>query len=222
MASSNMRSDLDPEQLKAMDEYADRAYQKLLKPEVSKEIGRSQKGFNEFGDHSITFLSYAAWKKDEKTLNTTYQKFVKRVDSMFEEDGYIDNNLYRGVRGFFYHVLGTESAISAAILFDAFGFNTLGNEDIRSRFEKSLEKVNEGLLDYEKFKAKGYRGTNITTDPADEIWQIHPLASNLHFIAQNWFSVELAYQPSGYLKASGASKLSGFDAKCFFYSNGKS
>jgi hypothetical protein len=197
MASSNMRSDLDPEQLKAIDEYADRAYQKLLKPEISKEIGR-------------------------KTLNATYQKFVKRVDSMFEEDGYIDNNSYRGVRGFFYHVLGTESAISAAILFDAFGFNTLGNQDIRSRFAKSLEKVNEGLLDYEKFKAKGFRGTNITKDPVDEIWQIHPLASNLHFIARNWFSVELAYQPSGYLKASGASRLSGFDAKCFFYSNGKS
>ena len=222
MAASNMRADLDPKQLKSIDEYSDRAYQKLLKPEISKHIGRRQTGFGEFGDHSITFLSYAAWKKDEKTLIATHQKFVKRVDSMFQEDGYIDNNSYRGVRGFFYHVLGTESAISAAILFDAFGFNTLGNEDIRSRFAKSLEKVNEGLLDYEKFKAKGFRGTNITKDPVDEIWQIHPLASNLHFIAKNWFSVELAYQPSGYLKASGASKLSGFDAKCFFYSNGKS
>lgn len=220
ISAINVRSFMTAEEELEITKYAEKAYAKLLKNEARERFVKSKKGFYEFGHGSISVIAYSAWIQDKKLLAKTYGQFEKWTRKVFEETGYVDNNSYRGVRGVYYHTLAVESALSAALIFKQYGLNVFENEDILSRFKNALLKVDEGLLDYEKFQSKGFRGSgfsrNYSTDIKDERRSVHPLATNLHLVASEIFGLDLAYRPSGRLKANGASKLTGLDAKCLF------
>jgi len=220
ISAINVRSFMTTQEEMEITKYAEKAYAKLLKNEARERFVKSKKGFYEFGHGSIPVIAYSAWIQDKNLLAKTYEQFEKWTRKVFEESGYVDNNSYRGVRGVFYHTLGVESALSAALIFKEHGLNVFDNDDILFRFKNALLKVDEGLLDYENFQSKGFRGSgfskNYSTDIKDERRSVHSLAINLHPIASEMFGFKLAYQPSGRLKANGASKLSGLDAKCLF------
>lgn len=220
ISAINVRSFMTLEEQQEITKYAEKAYGKLLKNELRERFVKSKRGFYEFGHGSIPVVAYAAWMKNRKLLAKTYGQFEKWTKKVFEESGYVDNNSYRGVRGVFYHTLAVESALSAALIFKQYGLNAFDDEDILLRFKNALLKVDEGLLDYEKFQSKGFRGSgfskNYSTNIKDERRSVHSLAINLHLISSKIFGHDLAYRPSGRLRANGASKLSGLDAKCLF------
>ena len=63
----------------------------------------------------IVYLTLAA---------NTFKKIFKNIDKVFMDDGYIRGTSFRGVRGFWYHSYGTNSALAVIALADLWKVKT--------------------------------------------------------------------------------------------------
>ena len=94
-----------------VDNYAKKLHRKYIKPWYA-ESRRSDSGFYQMANGGISELAYAAWRKDKRLASTTFKRIFRDMNRLFYKDGYINNNSFRGVRGFWYHTYGVNSALA--------------------------------------------------------------------------------------------------------------
>ena len=120
-------------------------------------------------------------------LNARRRDFLKYI----EASGYIDQNSYRGVRGFWYHTYGLDPALSYALIAREWGVDYFRDPTLGPRLRAAIEKTALGITDYAAFRSVGNRGSDFSTDPNDAKAHVHQLALNLYPIAAREFGIQM-------------------------------
>jgi hypothetical protein len=210
---------LSKDERKILDAYFNEAYEHFINPLATKPL--KALGFYEFADYGIGVLAYSRWTRDEKLarleLRRRYFSLVKKI----ENSGYINNNSYRGYRGYWYHTLGAENALAYSMIARNFGADFFNMPKLKAKFQKLVEKTIEGNEDAAIFEKLPQKGKNRITDKSKARPHMHQLAINLPVVLKNEFGVNVKLNEV-YLRKSKSETVSrfvGFNADCYYQSN---
>ncbi len=211
-----LRTEMNDSERAIVDDYAHRLYGRYIRP-WAEAARRDDRGFYQYANQGIGELVYAAWTEDKELATRTFARIFQDIDKKFFPDGYIDNNSFRGVRGFWYHTYGVNSALAVIGLAEAWRVPVPAN--VRDKVIAATKLINVGVLDLEKFdsrKFSGYRG-NASTDPKDARPHIHQQAIAIDAMAERYANVTVE-RDATYLrkrKAEGPSDATvGFHPVC--------
>ncbi|WP_434622458.1 alginate lyase family protein [Tabrizicola sp. M-4] len=216
MSASMLEEHIQPDQKKILEGYFDALFKKFIGP-LSKNGLRSD-GLYEFADYGIGVLAYARWTGNSRLatseINARKRSFLGKINA----DGLIDNNSFRGYRGYWYHTLGAESAFGYALVARRFGVDLFNDRQLGPRLRNLAIQVVNGANDYASFRALPARGNNAARDVADEIPHMHQFAVNLPRIIQQEYGlrvpIQSAYRSKG--QSETISRLIGFNADCYY------
>ena len=138
-------------------------YKKFLKPIQFK---KNDKGFYAMANGGLSTLVYASWTEDKKLAAKEINHTFKQIDKLFYDDGYINDNSFRGLRGQWYHSYGVDIALGYIYIAELWGANVPKN--IQDKIFNSVKIVNLAITDPEKFlERKNPNGLarNRITDP---------------------------------------------------------
>ncbi len=191
-------------------------YKNFVSPEAKSETG----GIYDFGNMGAAILAYASLTNDKslarRELSSRKRIFLKHI----EKTGYIDENSFRGVRGFWYHTYGLDAALSYALIARAWGSDYFRDPKLGPRLFSAVKLTSLGITNHPQFRAVGNRGSSYSNDPNDARTHVHQMALNLYTIAAREYGVRLP--PSGrhnQLKRYEAyPKMSGVWAPCYYSS----
>ncbi len=187
-----------PEEKKIVDKYMKKMYKKFLKPALGKE---KEQGFYQMANGGINFLVYASWSDNKKLAAKEMNIRFKEIDDLFFEDGYINNNSFRGVRGQWYHTYGLNSALAYIHIAKLWGAEV--PESVMNKVIKASEVANLAIVDREAFLSrelpKKYYNKNHSTDPKHARWHTHQDAIGIGVLMELVAGVELEHDPV-YLK----------------------
>lgn len=206
------------EQKEILDEYFDQAYEKFISPLAVKPLHAD--GFYEFGDYGLGVLAYAHWTDDKRLASKEIKRRYQSIKQKIESTGYIDNNSYRGNRGYWYHTLGANSIYGYAIVARAYGFDFFKDPKLGPKLKAMALKTLEGEINYNKFVSKGNRGNNASKDPKDARPHMHQMAVSLPIIILNEYGIEVGNNHK-YRELGGRETIDrfiGFNADCYYNS----
>lgn len=189
-------------------------YQRFILPDLRSE----QDGIYDFANMGLARLAYASVTNDmslaRQELSERRRDFINRISA----DGYIDQNSYRGVRGFWYHTYGLDPALSYAVVAREWGVNYFADPVLGPRLAAAVQKTSLGITDYDKFSAIGTRGSAFSTDPADTRDFVHQFALNIYPIAAREYGVQLPRSPmhDQLARLETYSTTSGMLARCYY------
>jgi triacylglycerol esterase/lipase EstA (alpha/beta hydrolase family) len=103
-----LKDELDEEEFQIVDRYINRMYHKFLKPLINK---KQDQGFYAMANGGTGILIYSNWSNDKRLAVREINNRLKYIDKVFLEDGYINNNSFRGYRGQWYHSYGLNSVL---------------------------------------------------------------------------------------------------------------
>ena len=144
---------LSDEEYKIVNQYVKKMHSKLIKPEA---FYKKEKGFYAMGNGGIPNLVYANWTDDKKLAAKEFNFRFGDIDRLFYDDGYINNNSFRGYRALWYHSYGLNSALGYVYL--AKLWNVEVPQKIIEKVTKASEVLNLGIIDYDKFSSRKYSG----------------------------------------------------------------
>ena len=101
-------------------------------------------------------LVFANWTNDKKLAAKEFNFRFYQIDKLFYEDGYINNNSFRGYRGLWYHSYGLNSALGYVYLANLWGAEVPNT--VINKITKAAEVLNLGITDYESFSSRKYDG----------------------------------------------------------------
>ena len=188
-----LKTKMTDEQRAIVDKYAKRLHRRYIKPWYAD--ARKGRGFYQMANGGISELAYAAWSEDKRLASKTFKRMFKDIRNRFYRDGYINNNSFRGVRGFWYHTYGVNSALAVVGLAQA--WNVSVPDTVSNRVKNAVELINVGVNDLAKFdsrKFSGYRG-NASTNPKDARPHIHQMAIGIDAMARHYVDVTLERDP---------------------------
>jgi hypothetical protein len=200
----------------ALRPWFDAAYRKFVRVDATG----NQHGIYDFGNMGMARLAYAQITGDmgiaRNELSFRRGDFLKRI----EPSGYIDQNSFRGVRGFWYHTYGLDPALSYALLARAWGVDFFADPALGPRLRAAVAKTDLGVRDYAAFRAVGNRGDAYSTNPADTRDFVHQYALNLYMIADREFGIVLPRSPmhDRLARLESFTQISGFSAGCYYSS----
>ena len=211
-----LRDELNEQQFKIVNQYIKKMYKKFLKP---KEFQKEEQGFYQMANCGMAILAYASWTNDKKLAAKEITHRFKEIDRLFYEDGYINNNSFRGYRGQWYHSYGLNSALGYVYIAKLWGAEV--PTKLQNKLVKASEVVNLAITDWDKFKSRKYAGTNHNSieDPANAKKNTHGMAFALDTLMKIVTDVELAHDPV-YLSRrkksmqEGVDQLVGFNPNC--------
>ena len=201
VSAIHLKPHMDEDQRKVVDSYARKLYKKYIKPGHAE--GRQWIGFQQMANGGISVLAYAAWSEDRKLAEKTFGRIFRNIRKVFYKDGYINNSSFRGVRGFWYHTYGVNSALAVMGLAEA--WNVEVPKVVADRVQKSVELINVGVSDLDRFNARkfsGYRG-NASTNPRDARPHIHQMAIAIDAMAERYADVTLKHDATYIRKRRG-------------------
>lgn len=213
-----LKDQLSSKEFEIVDKYIAKFYKKFLKPQLNE---KHEKGFFAMANGLTGILIYSSWKEDDKLAAKTINKVFNMIDDLFYEDGYINNNSFRGYRGQWYHSYGLNSALGFVYVAKLWGADVPDN--IQKKLIKSSEVANLAILDWEKFKERKYTdGENLNkiSDPKNAIKHSHQEAYSLSKLMELVTNIKLekdiAYlykmrENQGY---NGLDRVVGFNANC--------
>lgn len=214
-----LREHMSTAERNELTEYFNIAYKKYIKPQALESL--NQAGFYEWGDGGIGVLAYAHWTNDH---NLAYKEIIRRKHSIvrkIESKGYLNNNSYRGNRGYWYHTLGADSIFGYALLARSYGIDLFKDEYVGPELRNLALKVLEGDVDYNEFTRIGTRGKNVSKDPGDARPHMHQMAVSLPSIMAREFGMAVTprYSYTSKVKWETIDKFIGFNASCYYSSN---
>ena len=192
VSAIHLKPHMDEVQRQIVDDYARKLYRKYIKPWYA-DVRRGGVGFNQMANGGIGELVYAAWSEDRKMALKVFRRIFNDIKKLFYKDGYINNNSFRGVRGFWYHTYGVNSALAVLGLAEAWKVDV--PETVVERVQKSVELINLGVTDLDRFNSRkfsGYRG-NASTNPRDARPHIHQMAIAIDALAERYANVTLKH-----------------------------
>lgn len=185
---------------------------------VAPEISTDQHGIYDFANYGMARLALAALENDmrlaRRELSERRQDFIEHI----EPSGYIDENSFRGVRGFWYHTYGLDPALSYALVAREWGVDYFRDPTLGPRLRAAVQKTVLGTTNYAKFRAIENRGNAYSTDPLDEIADVHQYALNLSTIAAQEFGIRITpgARFRNLSRLESYSQISGMSAKCYY------
>ena len=208
-----LKDHLSKEELKIVNKYIKKMHKKFIKPE---EFANKKKGFYAMGNGGIPNLVYAGWTNNKKLAAKEINFRLKYIDKVFYDDGYINNNSFRGYRGLWYHSYGLNSALGYIYLADLLGAKI--PEKIIRKVTKAAEVLNTGITDYEKFASRKYDGeqSNNQYKKKNARMHTHQDALAIDTLMEMITGVKLETDPTYLYKRSdsGIDDLIGFNANC--------
>jgi len=211
-----LKNTLSDKQFMDVDRYIDKMYAKFLRP-VERQV--QEQGFYQMANGGLSILIYASWKSD-KALAAEEIKFrFKEMDRIIYEDGYINNNSFRGVRSQWYHSYGLNIALGYAYIAELWG--TELPYRLKNKLFNASKVANLAITDWEDFKKREFIGSNRNKIKGKDsaIRHTHQMAIAIDVLMPLITGVELENDPE-YLKKrryhmkDGIDDLIGFNPNC--------
>ena len=202
-----LRDELSEKEFEIVDQYINKMYKKFLEPTLFKE---EEKGFYDMANGGMSILVFASWTNNKKLAAQEINFRFKEMNRLFYEDGYINNNSFRGVRAQWYHSYGLDIALGYAYIADLWGAKVPKN--LYNKLVKASEVANLAINDWEKFKSRKYSGIqeNEISGKDNAIKHTHQSAIALDTLMKIVTGIELANDPM-YLKKRKFSEKDGID-----------
>jgi len=185
-----LRDELNEQEFEIVDQYIKKMYVKFLKP---IENFLPEWGYGALANGGTGILSYASWTNNKELAAEEINFRFKEMDSLFYEDGYINNNSFRGYRAQMYHSMGLNSALGYVYIAKLWGAEV--PEELQNKLVKASEVANLAITDYDKFTSRKYNGTqqNAIEDPKNAVKFTHPGAWGIDTLMKIVTGVELEY-----------------------------
>ena len=185
-----LRDELNEQEFEIVDQYIKKMYVKFLKP---IENYKQEWGYGALANGGTGILSYASWTNNKELAAEEINFRFKEMDRLFYEDGYINNNSFRGYRAQMYHTLGLNSALGYVYIAKLWGAEV--PEELQNKLVKASEVANLAITDYDKFTSRKYNGTqqNAIEDPKNAVKFTHPGAWGIDTLMKIVTGVELEY-----------------------------
>ena len=218
MGAIYLKSEFNEKELKEMNRYIDKMYKKFLKP---IQFRKNDKGFYAMANGGTSILVYASWTDNKKLAAKEINFRFKEMNRLFYEDGYINNNSFRGYRAQWYHSYGLDIALGYVYIAELWGAEV--PIKLQNKLVKASKLVNLAITDWDNFRSRKYIGENhnALNNPADAIKHTHQFAIAIDTLMLEVTNVELEYDPK-YLgkrkhqitQSYGIDELIGFPAGC--------
>ena len=211
-----LKDELNEQEFKIVNKYIKKMYKKFLKP---IELQEQEQGFYQMANGGMSILVYASWTNNKKLAAKEINHRFKEMDRLFYEDGYINNNSFRGARSQWYHSYGLDIALGYVYIANLWGAEV--PEKLSNKLVKASELANLAITDYEAFRSRpfGEKNTNITEDPKLAKKHTHQMAIAIDTLMKIVTAVELEHdavylQKRKYHTKDGIDDLIGFNPNC--------
>ena len=211
-----LKDELNEQEFKIVDKYIKKMYKKFLQP---TELRKEEQGFYGMANGGLSILVYASWTNNKKLAAEEINHRFKEMDRLFFEDGYINNNSFRGTKAQWYHSMGLNVALSYVYIADLWGAEV--PKKLRNKLVKASEVMNLAITDWDKFTSRKYSGTQHNKISSKDSARLH--TNNFTFALDTLMKivtdVELE-QDSVYLKKRkyrmqfGIDQTIGFNPNC--------
>ena len=185
-----LRDELNEQEFEIVDQYIKKMYVKFLKP---IENFLSERGYGALANGGTGILSYASWTNNKELAAEEINFRFKEMDRLFYEDGYINNNSFRGHRAQMYHTMGLNAALGYVYIAKLWGAEV--PEELQNKLVKASEVANLAITDYDKFTSRNYNGIqdNAIEDPKNAVKHTHTGAWGIDTLMKIVTGVELEY-----------------------------
>jgi hypothetical protein len=184
IASSLLKNDMTAKEQKVVEQYADKLYQNFSRP-MFAHMNKQKSQFSQLANGGIAVLAHAYWKKDKKLAQQTFNLIFENIDRVFMPDGYIKGTSFRGVRGFWYHTYGTNSALAVIALADL--WKTKPPPQVLDKVKKATALINVGIKDIKQFYSRpdpDGKQRNASYDEKDARHHVHQMAIGIAHLAK--------------------------------------
>jgi hypothetical protein len=204
----------------ALDAYFARAHRGWIGP-LAEDQARSD-GIYELAGMGIGELAYARWTDDAGRAAREINRRIAAFRRKIEPEGYIDNNSYRGYRGYWYHTLGAENVYGYAMIARGFGVDLFTDPRTAGRLSALAQRTAAAGPDGRSFLDLPRRGDNSNAAAADAEPHMHQFATNLPTVMRREFGTDppLAAAYLSQRRFETMNRLVMFDASCYYASNG--
>lgn len=199
--------------------YSDRMYKSYVRP-VFDSLREGKTQFSQMANGGIAVLAFAHLKDNSQLAQKTFKKIFQNINEVFMNDGYVKGNSFRGVRGFWYHTYGVNSAL--AVLHLAKQWKVAIPKEVYEKVTASATLINVGianLLRFESRKSPTGKQQNASYNQKDARPHVHQMAIAINELSQSAVNVSLnTAQDLAYIRKSKKEHPSdftiGFNPKC--------
>ena len=149
-----LKDELNKQELIIVDKYINKMYKKFLEP---TELHKEEQGFYQFANGGLAILVYASWTNNKNLAAEEINHRFQEMDRLFYEDGYINNNSFRGVKAQNYHSMGLDIAFGYVYIAKLWGAEI--PKKLHNKLVKASEVANLAITDWDKFTSRKYSGT---------------------------------------------------------------
>ena len=168
-----LKSELTKDEFKIVNKYIKKMYKKFLKP---VEFKKQDAGIYQMANGGASTLVYASWTNNKKLAAKEINFRFKEFDKLIYDDGYINNNSFRGYRGQWYHSYGLNITLGYVYVAELWGAKI--PEKLQKKITNSAKVANLAITDWKKFKSREFKGKNRNkiSDPSNAIKHTHQMA----------------------------------------------
>ena len=211
-----LKSELTKDEFKIVNKYIKKMYKKFLKP---VEFKKQDAGIYQMANGGASTLVYASWTNNKKLAAKEINFRFKEFDKLIYDDGYINNNSFRGYRGQWYHSYGLNITLGYVYVAELWGAKI--PEKLQKKINNSAKVANLAITDWKKFKSREFKGKNRNkiSDPSNAIKHTHQMAIAVDKLMEVVTGIKLENDPV-YLKKrkyhlkDGIDDLIGFNPNC--------
>ena len=213
-----LKDELNEQEFKIVNQYINKMYKKFLKP---KEFQKEEQGFYGMANGGMSILVYASWANNQKLAAEEINHRFQEMDSLFYEDGYINNNSFRGARAQWYHSFGLNVGLGYVYIAKLWGAEI--PEKLHNKLVKASEVTNLAITDWDEFTSRKYSGTQHNKISSKDSARYHTnhMAFALDTLMEIITGVELGIdtvylQKRKYHMLFGIDEMIGFNPNCTF------
>jgi hypothetical protein len=213
-----LKDELNEQEFEIVDKYIRKMYKKFVQP---MELRHDDQGIYQMMNGGTSILVYSSWTNNKELAAQEINFRFKEMDRLIFEDGYINNNSFRGVRAQWYHSYGLDIALGYVYIADLWGAKI--PEKLQNKLVKASEVANLAITDYDKFASRKFDGpnSNKTTGKNNARKHTHQNALAIDTLMKIVTGVELEYDPVYLQKRNvkrfrkiGIDDLIGFNPNC--------
>ena len=211
-----LKSELTKDEFKIVNKYIKKMYKKFLKP---VEFKKQDAGIYQMANGGASTLVYASWTNNKKLAAKEINFRFKEFDKLIYDDGYINNNSFRGYRGQWYHSYGLNITLGYVYVAELWGAKI--PEKLQKKINNSAKVANLAITDWKKFKSREFKGKNRNkiSDPSNAIKHTHQMAIAIDKLMEVITGIKLENDPVYLQKRKmhlkdGIDDLIGFNTNC--------
>jgi hypothetical protein len=211
-----LKSELTKDEFKIVNKYIKKMYKKFLKP---VEFKKQDAGIYQMANGGASTLVYASWTNNKKLAAKEINFRFKEFDKLIYDDGYINNNSFRGYRGQWYHSYGLNITLGYIYVAKLWGAKI--PEKLQKKIINSAKVANLAIMDWKKFKSREFKGKNRNkiSDPSNAIKHTHQMAIAIDKLMEIVTGIKLENDPVYLQKRKmhlkdGIDDLIGFNPNC--------